>query len=174
VLDVWGQNRDAGGRHRSSHASGYQVEVVRLTTRASVVNNFLIYAANRERVTLARENLRSAERILGVIRQRRAAGTASELDVAQQESLVEIQRAQIPPLRQAAELPHRAGDPTGQPAGRAAGDPQRAQAAPADSLGGLPTALLFRRPDICSAEQQLKSADANVEVARKAFRRPSR
>ena len=172
VLDVWGQNRDAlEAAIRSSHASGYQVEVVRLTTRASVVNNFLIYAANRERVTLARENLRSAERILGVIRQRRAAGTASELDVAQQESLVEIQRAQIPPLRQAAENARIAlAILLGQPvqAVQLATRSVRRLHLPTVSAG-LPTSLLFRRPDICSAEQQLKSADANVEVARKAF-----
>jgi outer membrane protein, multidrug efflux system len=172
VLDVWGQNRDAlEASIRSSHASGYQVEVVRLATRASVVNNFLIYAANRERLTMARENLRSSERILGVIRQRRTAGTASELDVAQQESLVEIQRAQIPPLRQAAETARTAlAILVGRPVQAVHIESRSVRRLRLPTVSaGLPTSLLYRRPDICSAEQQLLSADANVDVARKAF-----
>jgi outer membrane protein TolC len=34
---------------------------------------------------------------------------------------------------------------------------------------GIPSDLLFRRPDIRSVEEQMISADANVDVARKAF-----
>ena len=146
--------------------------MVRLTTRASVVNNFLIYATNRERVTVARQNLRNAVRILAVIRQRRAAGTASDLDIAQQEeSSVGILRAAIPPLRQAAENARTAlAILVGRPvqAVQLATRTVRRLRLPAVSAG-LPTSLLFRRPDICSAEQQLQSADANVDVARKAF-----
>jgi len=172
VLDVWGQNRDAlvASIHTSA-ATAYQVEVVRLATRASVVNNFLVYATNRERVTMALENLRNAERILGVIRQRRAAGTASDLDIAQQESLVEIQRASIPPLRQAAETARTAlAILVGRPvqAVQLTTRNVRRLRLPAVSPG-LPTTLLLRRPDIRSAEEQLQSANADVEVARKAF-----
>jgi outer membrane protein, multidrug efflux system len=104
ILDVWGQNRDAlKSAISTASATAYQVEVVRLTTRAAVVNEFLIYATNREREAVARQNLGAAERVLGVIRDRRAQGTAADLDVSQQESLTEIQRAAIPPIRLAAE-----------------------------------------------------------------------
>ena len=171
-MDVWGQNRDAlEATLRTTQASAYQVEVVRLTIRAAVVNAFLVYATNKERVTVATENLRNAERILGVVRQRRAAGTASELDVAQQQSLVEIQRAAIPPLRQAAENSRTAlAVLVGRPvqAVHLSTRSVRKLRLPTVSAG-LPTDLLFRRPDICSAERQMASADANVDVARKAF-----
>ena len=104
VLDVWGQNRDAlEAAVRSKAASAYQVEVVRLTTRAAAVNDFLIYVANYQRAKVARDSTGDAERILGVIRERKGVGTAADLDVAQQKSLLEIQRATIPPLVQAAE-----------------------------------------------------------------------
>src|SRR5262245_48774342 len=172
VLDVWGQNRDAlEAALRNSAASAYQVEVVRLTVRASVVDNFLLYAANRERVAVAQENLTNAVRILGVIKQRQEAGTASELDTAQQATLVEIQRATIPPLRQAAESSRIA-------LALLLGRPAQAVQLRARTLRGLrvppvapgvPSTLLLRRPDIRSAEAALASADANVEVARKAF-----
>ena len=172
VLDVWGQNRDAlESAIRTVGASAYQVEVVRLTTRASVVNNFLVYATNRERITVARENLRNAARILGVIRERRAAGTASELDVAQQQSLVEIQRATIPPLRQAAENARTAlAILIGRPVQVVQLSTRRVRGLRLPAVQpGIPSDLLFRRPDIRSVEQQMASADANVDVARKAF-----
>ena len=172
VLDVWGQNRDAlEAAIRTVGASAYQVEVVRLTTRASVVNNFLVYATNRERITVAWENLRNAERILGVIRERRAAGTASELDFAQQESLVEIQRATIPPLRQAAENARTAlAILIGRPVQVVRLSTRRVRGLRLPAVQpGIPSDLLFRRPDIRSVEEQMASADANVNVARKAF-----
>src|SRR5262245_17900729 len=172
VLDVWGQNRDAlEAAIRTVGASAYQVEVVRLTTRAGVVNNFLLYATNRERISVAQENLRSAERILGVIRQRRAAGTASELDVAQQQSLLEIQRATLPPLRQAAENARTAlAILIGRPVQVVHLATRRVRSLRLPSVAaGIPSDLLFRRPDIRSAELQMASADANVDVARKAF-----
>jgi len=172
IVDVWGQNRDAlvAALHTVG-ASTYQIEVVRLATRASVVNSFFIYGANRERVTVATENLRNAERILDVIRQRQAVGTASELDIAQQQSLVEIQRAAIPALRQAAETARTA-------LAILIGKPVQAVNLTTRSVRrlrlpvvtpGLPATLLLRRPDIRSAEESLASADANVSVARKAF-----
>jgi multidrug efflux system outer membrane protein len=172
VLDVWGQNRDAlEAAVRNSAASAYQLEVVRLLIRASVVNDFLVYAANRERAALARENTRNAERILGIIRERRAAGTASELDVAQQQSLLEIQRATIPPLRQAAEAARIAlAILLGSPAQGVALTTRSVRKLRLPVVSpGLPATLLLRRPDIRSAEQQMLAADANVDVARKAF-----
>jgi NodT family efflux transporter outer membrane factor (OMF) lipoprotein len=172
VLDVWGQNRDAlEAAMRTVGASAYQVEVVRLTTRFSVVSNFLIYAANRERTILAQENLRNAERILDVIRQRRAAGTASELDVAQQQSLVEIQRATVPPLRQAADNARTAlAILIARPVQVVHLATRRVRSLRLPAVApGIPSDLLFRRPDIRGAELQMASADANVDVARKAF-----
>jgi outer membrane protein, multidrug efflux system len=172
VLDVWGQNRDAlEAAVRSKAASAYQVEVIRLTTRAAAVNDFLTYVANYQRAKVARDNTRDAERILGVIRERKGVGTAADLDVAQQKSLVEIQRATIPLLVQAAEDARIA-------LAVLVGRPPQAVRLTTRSLRtlrlpvvtpGLPSFLLLRRPDIRSAEEQLLSADANVDVARKAF-----
>jgi NodT family efflux transporter outer membrane factor (OMF) lipoprotein len=172
TLDVWGQNRDAlEAAIRNKSASAYQLEVVRLTTYAGAVNAFLTYAANYERAKVARDNMRDAERILGVIRERRGVGTAADLDVAQQKSLLEIQRAAIPPLVQAAE---NARITLALLLGRPAQSVHlttrnlRQLRLPAVSPG-IPSTLLVRRPDIRSAEEQLLSADANVDVARKAF-----
>src|SRR4029079_5528980 len=53
----------------------------------------------QERLRLARENVAAATRVLGVIRERFQGGTASRLDIVQQESLWAITRAAIPPLQ---------------------------------------------------------------------------
>ena len=172
ILDVWGMNRDTlRAAVNTASASEYQIEVVRLTTRAAVVNNFLTYAASYERVSVAKQNLVNAERVLRVIKERTAAGTASDLDVATQTTLVETQRAAIPPLRQAAETSRTAlalllGRPVQQVELTTKG--VRKLTLP-EVAPGVPSTLLLRRPDIHAAEEQLEAADANVDAARKAF-----
>ncbi|MBS0243771.1 MAG: TolC family protein [Proteobacteria bacterium] len=172
VVDIWGQNRATlEAAIRTATASAYQVEVVRIAARANVVNNYLLHAANWERVGVAQRNLTNAERVLRVIRERQSAGTASELDVVQEVTLVEQQRASIPLLRQAAEQARVAlavliGLPA--QAVQLSGKKVRALKIPPVSPG-LPSELIVRRPDVHQAEEQLASADANVEVARKAL-----
>ena len=74
--------------------------MVGLTTVVSVANTYFQVLAAQDRLRIARENVASATRILNLIKQQFAAGTASDLNVAQQESLVNTQRASIPPLVQ--------------------------------------------------------------------------
>lgn len=172
VLDVWGLNRDLlKAALHNRDASAYQIQVVRLTALATVANNYLIYAASRERVTVARENLANAERVLGVIKERFAAGTASELDVAQEESLVATQRASIPTLALAAESARTAlavalGQP---PQGFHPRIASTRRLTLPSTAPGIPSMLLVRRPDVRASEEQMLADNANVEAARKAF-----
>ena len=172
IIDVWGQLRD--GQRAAQlivEASAYQREVVRLATRASVVNAYLQYALTQEQLRIANENLRNAERIQGVIRERLTAGTGTALDLAQQESLVANQRANLPPLRLASAnartmLAVLLGRP---PQGLVIKSARLNGFATPRVSPGLPASLLVRRPDIRAAEAQLASAEANVEAARKAL-----
>ena len=172
VLDIWGRNRDAleAALHTAS-ASAYQIEVVRLTALIGVVDNFLIYAASQERVLVAQENFVNARRVLKIIEERKAAGTASDLDVAQQRTLVETTSAPIQLLRQAAETARtQLALLTGRPVQAISLEAKRIQSLKLPTVSpGIPAALLVRRPDIRNAEQQLAAADADVDVARKAF-----
>lgn len=172
ALDVWGQNRDLldAALHTAS-ASSYQIEVVRLTALATLVNNYIAYAAAQERIEVARRNLANAERVLGVIRERKAAGTASDFDEAQQGTLVETLRANIALLRQTAEAARLA-------IALAVGKPVQTVDLRIANLKRLrvptvspdaPVTLLVRRPDVRNLEQQLAAADADVVAARKAF-----
>lgn len=171
-LDLWGKNRDLLASARANvDAAIYAREVLRLSTRAALINAWLSHAATRDRLAIASENLENAERILGVIRERLRAGTGTALDVAQQESLVASQRAQLPDLRQNIEL-------TRTTIALLLGRPPEGTTVTATSLRalkvpgatpGMPASLLLRRPDIRNAEAQLFGAEANLEAARKAL-----
>src|SRR5215510_9424587 len=100
-IDFWGKNRSAVRRDEElAVASRYASEVVGLTTVVAVANAYFQVLAAQDRLRVARDNLASAIRVLNLIQQRLQAGTASALDTAQQESLVNTQRAAIPPLEQ--------------------------------------------------------------------------
>jgi len=118
-----------------------------------------------------RDNVKSATRILNLIKQRLEFGTTSGLEVAQQESLVGQQLALIPPLTQIlrqnivtlalliARPPERVN---------IRGGSMQRLAIPRVTPG-LPSDLLTQRPDIREAETNLATARANVYAARAAF-----
>ena len=171
-IDFWGKNRAAlRAAEQTAVASRYDREVVGLTTVVATANAYFQVLAAQDRLRVARENMRSATRVLNLIQQRLNAGTASALDTAQQESLVNTQRAAIPPLEQTlkqnrnalavliARSPERV---------RIRGGSLRGIATPRVTPG-LPSELLAQRPDIREAEANLAAADANVENARAQF-----
>ena len=99
------------------------------------------------------------------------AGTATGLDIAQQESVLAQQRAAIPPLDQQlrqniATLAELLGDA---PARVTVRGGSLSAIVPQRVATGLPSDLLLQRPDIREAEAQLSAANANVESARAAL-----
>jgi len=171
-VDFWGKNRAfLRSAEELAVASRYDREVVELSTLAAVANQYFAVLGSQDRLRVAQDNLRAAVRVLDIIKQRREVGTASELDVAQQESVVATQRAVLPTLEQLvlqtkntlAVLVGRAPEHANIRGGSLSRLPVP-QATP-----GLPSELLTRRPDIREAEAQLASADANVYAARAAF-----
>ena len=59
-----------------------------LTTIVTVANTYFQVLAAQDELRVARRNLAAAERILTLIKQQFAGGTASQLDLSQQEALV--------------------------------------------------------------------------------------
>src|SRR5213075_2996238 len=113
----------------------------------------------------------SATSILDAIKQRFSAGTGTDLDVAQQESVLATQRALVPPLRQTLQQninalatlvsrPPESIDVRGGSLNRIA----IPRVTP-----GLPSEILTQRPDIRRQEAQLASATANIGNARAQF-----
>jgi len=168
-IDFWGKNRSAlRAAEQTAVASRYDREVVGLSTVVSAANAYFQLLAAQDRLKAARENLASANRVLDLIKQRVNAGTASALETAQQESVVNTQRAAIPPLEQTvvqnrnalAVLMARSPESV-----RVRGGSLRSISYPRVTPG-LPSELLTQRPDIREAEAKLASANANVENAR--------
>jgi NodT family efflux transporter outer membrane factor (OMF) lipoprotein len=171
-IDFWGKNRAASrAAEETAVASRFNKEVVVLSTIAAVGNAYFQVLSAQDRLRIARENFNAANRILNLIKQRFDAGTASQLDVAQQESLVAQVRANIPIFDQAvrqniAILAVLIGKP---PVEIVIKGGNIYRLAIPRVTPGLPSELLFQRPDIRSAEANLASADASVEQARAAF-----
>jgi NodT family efflux transporter outer membrane factor (OMF) lipoprotein len=172
VLDFWGQNRAALlAAEQSAINSRYNRDVVALTTIVTVANTYFQVLAAQDRLRIAREDLAAATRILNLIQQRLEAGTASALDIAQQQTLVDSQRAAIPPLEQTlrqsiaqlALLVGRAPEHV-----NVKGGSMNRIAVPRVTPG-LPSEILNQRPDIRAAEAQLASTNYSVESARAAF-----
>jgi multidrug efflux system outer membrane protein len=171
-IDFWGKNRSLlRAAEETAVASRYDREVVGLTTVVATANAYFQVLAAQDRLRVARDNLASATRVLNLIQQRLQAGTASALDTAQQESLVNTQRAAIPPLEQTlrqnrvalAVLMGRSPESV-----NVRGGSLRSIAYPRVTPG-LPSELLAQRPDIREAEANLAAADANVYNARAQF-----
>jgi NodT family efflux transporter outer membrane factor (OMF) lipoprotein len=171
-LDFWGRNRRAvEAAEQSAQAARFEVGSVLLTTQASVANTYFTVLAAREQLAIQEANVASAQRILSLLQQRVNAGTADGLDLAQQRTLVEQQRALVPPLRLTAEQnTYALATLTGQvpndiPPPR---QPLGEVRVPAPSPG-LPVEVVVRRPDVWRAEALLASAQANIESARAAL-----
>jgi len=171
-LDFWGQNRDAAqAAEETAIANRFDRDVVALTTLTAVANAYFQVLASQDRLRTAQRNIASATRVLEAIKQRFKAGTGTDLDVAQQESVLANQKALVPPLRQTLDqntsaLAVLVSRPT--ESIRISGGSLSSIATPRVTPG-LPSEILTQRPDIRRQEAQLASATANIGNARAAF-----
>jgi multidrug efflux system outer membrane protein len=167
-LDFWGQLADqAEAASMAARASAFNRQTAELTVQSSVAGSYFALLSLNERVALAEDNIRAAEGVLDAYMARFEVGTASELDLAQQQNVVDEQRAALPPLLEqqrqthdalallVGSLPEQLSPPQG----------TLDQVRLPQVVSGLPSALLARRPDVQSAEAQLQAANANVKAA---------
>jgi outer membrane protein, multidrug efflux system len=172
MIDFWGKNRATlYAAEESASVARYNRDVVTLTTIVTVANTYFQVLAAQDELNVARRNLAAAERILALIQQQFNGGTASQLDLSQQEALVSTERAAIPPLevtlkqniaalallvaRAPANFNVKGGTLTSISVPRV--------------TPGLPSELLYQRPDVRLAEAQLAASNFSVESARAAF-----
>ncbi len=172
MLDFWGKNRATlYAAEENATVARYNREIVTLTAIVTVANTYFQVLAAQDQLRVTRQNLAAAERILALVKNQFNGGTASQLDLSQQESLVATQRAAIPPLEVTlgqniaalAVLVARA------PANFTVHGGSTRQIAVPRVTPGLPSELLYQRPDIRQAEAQLASSNFSVEAARAAF-----
>lgn len=171
-IDFWGKNRDALlAAEETANSNRFARDTVALSTLAAVANAYFTVLSSQDRLRTSSENIASAQRIFDAIKARVAAGTNSDLDLAQQESVLAQQRAAVPLLRQTlnlninvlATLVARPPESV-----RITGGSMTRVSVPRVAPG-LPSELLTQRPDIRQQEAILASATANVGNARAQF-----
>jgi outer membrane protein, multidrug efflux system len=171
-LDFWGKNRAARAAARATAlASRYDKETVALTVVSSVATTYFQTLEFRDRLQVAQDNLTNGEQVLHGLQLQETAGIATGLDVAQQETAVDLLRAAIPPLQQQfRQSVHALAVLLGKtPESLDVDTGTLGALTPPPLVEGLPSQLLARRPDIAESEQQLISANADITVARAAL-----
>ena len=167
---------DAGVARSRSEALAWCVRLVgrndvEIATIASVLNTYFQVLNAQDRLRIARENVRIAAEVFKAITMRLEVGTATVLDTSQQETVLDTERALIPPLvetlRQQKNLlavllgrPPESFDTTGASLAKL----RFPRVEP-----GLPSEVLLRRPDVAEAEARLASQEFSVLQARAAF-----
>jgi NodT family efflux transporter outer membrane factor (OMF) lipoprotein len=152
-------------------ASRYDRATLQLSINSSVALTYFQVLALRDRLTVARDNLAGAERLLRIVQSRVTAGIDSALDVAQQETAVATANASIPPLEEQLQQSTDAlALLTGTlPEALVLTDGSLADLSAPPVTAGIPSEMLARRPDVAEAEAQLMAANANVAAARASF-----
>jgi multidrug efflux system outer membrane protein len=171
-LDFWGKNRALRDAARAAAvASRYDQQTVALTLISSVATTYFQALELRDRIQVAQQNLDNGKKILRGFQAEQSAGTATGLDVAQQETTVDLLNASLPPLlRQLRQTVYALAVLIGKTPESVDVDMGTLnELSNPPVVEGLPSQLLTRRPDIAEAEQQLIAANADITVARAAL-----
>ncbi len=171
-IDFWGKNEDASKAGRIlANASRFNRDTIEISTVGSVMNAYFQVLTAQDRLAIAHENVKIAQTVYDAIKARLDVGTATILDVSQQESVLAQARASIPPLEQTLRQ-------TRNILAVLLGETPESMSVKGGTLTrlkfpkvapGLPSEMLLRRPDVAQAEAQLASAEFSVLQARAAF-----
>jgi outer membrane protein, multidrug efflux system len=171
-LDFWGKFRRAT---EAARATLLATEWGKRAVISSLVSNvatayFQLLELDME-MEISRRTLDSRKESLRLVEIRTHGGTTSMLDVRQSEQLVYTAAGAIPDLeRRIEQQENLISILLGQnPASIPRGKPLVATTISPTVPAGLPSAVLERRPDIQSAEQQLVAANARIGVAKAAY-----
>jgi multidrug efflux system outer membrane protein len=170
-VDLWGRVRwQIEGARAGEEAAADDLEAMKLSISAEVaVDYFTLRSLEAEKAALT-ESLAAYRRALELTRDRRHGGLASDLDVAQAETVLHAAEAQLPALTQTAlRFEHALAVLVGQPASLFRLDGRPLVGEPPRIRPDLPSELLERRPDIAAAERRMAAANAAVGVAKAAF-----
>jgi len=170
-FDLWGRvRRSVESARAQAQASADDLEAVKLAIQAEVAVDYFTLRALDSEQALISSSVKVFATSLDLTRNRRVGGIATDLDVAQAETLFKTTEAQLPAVAlQRAKFEHALALLVGKPASlfRVPASPLAAEAPAIPS--GLPSELLERRPDISAAERRMAAANAAIGVAQAAF-----
>ncbi|NLV24114.1 MAG: efflux transporter outer membrane subunit [Deltaproteobacteria bacterium] len=143
----------------------------RLLLIAEVANAYFTLATDRESLQLTLSTLEAQQASYDMIRRRYETGLASELELRQAQTRVDVARRNAAIYtRLAAQSENALNLLAGVPVPKEL-LPENLSCVmpPREVFTGLSSAVLLRRPDILQAEHLLKAANANIGAARAAF-----
>jgi len=171
-IDLWGRIRRLNESARAQFLASEEARRdVMISLIAQVAQNYFQLLALDQQLAIARQSTNSFGQSLKIFNQRLQGGVASILETSSAEALMDASAATIPELEQQIALQeNQLSVLLGQnPGAILRGNTSLEKQMPPEVPSGLPSVLLERRPDIREAEQQLRSANAEVGVAEANF-----
>jgi multidrug efflux system outer membrane protein len=170
-IDLWGRVRRAVESAKAQVQSvADDVESVRLVIQAEVAADYFTIRALDADKALLLSSIEVYRKSLALVRNRRAGGVVSDLDVAQAETILKSAEAQLPEnALQRVKFEHALAVLTGKNASLFHLPERPLDLAPLVVPADLPSDLLERRPDIAAAERRMAAANANIGVATAAY-----
>lgn len=171
-LDLWGRVR------RSIEAADADVaqqkallDAARLSIASDVARNYFQLRTTQRQIRLTKDEIATLEQRLKLIEARMQAGALDHLDLDQQRTEWLALKSQLPGLMAQAgasqnQLTLLLGERPGALRDKLRPQGERNPALPPDLALGLPSEVARRRPDIRAAEARLRSATANIGVAK--------
>jgi NodT family efflux transporter outer membrane factor (OMF) lipoprotein len=180
-LDFWGRiRRNIESANATLDASVENYDSALVTLLADVATDYVQFRVAEQRIKIARDNIRTQERLVNLAEQQFKVGTLKSLaDLEQLRTLLEQTRSTIPALEivkgQANDtlcillgFPPRDLEPELGPGPEIKFDPPGAAPlplVPSWVAAGIPADLLRRRPDIRAAERQVAAQSSQIGVA---------
>jgi multidrug efflux system outer membrane protein len=171
-IDLWGNLRRLNESARAQYVASQEAQRdITISLIAEVAQDYFQLLALDRQLAIARDSTNSFGQSLEIFNERLSGGVASRLETSSAEALMDSAAATIPELEQQVALQEdQLSVLLGQnPGAILRGSISLEQQEPLQIPAGLPSALLERRPDIREAEQQLRSANALVGVAKADF-----
>jgi len=172
-LDLFGRVRSLKDQALELYLSTEQARrSVQISLISQVAAGYLTLAADRERLQLAKETLKSQQSSYQLTRSRYEAGVSSALDLHQAQTTVDTARVDIARFTTLVAQDENALNLVIGSNAPAELLPQKLSeklTSLQDVAPGLPSDVLLRRPDILQAENLLKAANANIGAARANF-----
>jgi len=176
-VDLWGRvSADLDAAQANYQSMQYDAAAAQLSIQGAVVSAWFQWLALQQRIASAEENIRIAERIAQIVDVRYRNGVVTAADVSRQRTNLLSQQSALLPLQLQARQTRAA-------LALLVGKSPLDFVLPAENMqpeillgltvprinAGIPADLLTRRPDLASAEAQLRAADADVAAARAAL-----
>jgi outer membrane protein, multidrug efflux system len=172
-LDLFGKLRNLTRAAQEQYFATRQArDAAQITLVGQVAVDYLALASDRSLLKIAQDTVVSGGETVDLTRARFTGGIASQLDVAQAQTILEAARFDVARLTTQVAQDRNALDLV---VGAPVGDDllPAAIGAPVVVLSRLPegltSAVLLRRPDVLAAEDQLEGTNANIGAARAAF-----